>query len=53
MVALVRWGILSAGRMADRFAVDLRKTPGTEIVAVAARSTQRAEASNSPRVWRI
>ena len=44
MVALVRWGILSAGRMADRFAVDLRKTPGTEIVAVAARSTQRAEA---------
>ncbi|SNX60356.1 Predicted dehydrogenase [Nitrosomonas ureae] len=44
MVALVRWGILSAGRMAGRFAVDLRKTPGTEIVAVAARSVQRAEA---------
>ncbi len=44
MVALIRWGILSAGRMADRFAADLRKTPGTEVVAVAARSIQRAEA---------
>ncbi|PSJ18183.1 Gfo/Idh/MocA family protein [Nitrosomonas supralitoralis] len=44
MVALVRWGILGAGRMADRFAVDLRKTPGIEVVAVAARSIQRAEA---------
>lgn len=44
MVALVRWGILSAGQMAGRFAVDLRKIPGTEIVAVAARSTRRAEA---------
>ncbi len=44
MVALVRWGILSAGLMADRFVSDLRKTPGAEVVAVAARSIQRAEA---------
>lgn len=44
MVASVRWGILSAGRIADRFTADLRKTPGAQAVAVAARSIQRAEA---------
>lgn len=43
MTAFIRWGILSAGRMADRFAGDLKKTPGAEIVAVAARSHQRAK----------
>ncbi len=40
----IRWGILSAGRIADRFTADLRKTPDTEIIAVAARSLQRATA---------
>jgi predicted dehydrogenase len=44
MVASIRWGILGAGRMADRFAADLKKATGTEIVAVAARSFQQAEA---------
>jgi predicted dehydrogenase len=44
MVASVRWGILSAGRMADRFAADLKKAAGTEIVSVAARSIQQAKA---------
>lgn len=44
MVAPVRWGILSAGRIADRFTADLKKTPGAQAVAVAARSIQRAEA---------
>ncbi len=44
MTAYVRWGILSAGRIADRFAGDLKKTPGAKVVAVAARSTQRAAA---------
>lgn len=38
----IRWGILSAGRIADRFTTDLRKVPDTEIMAVAARSLQRA-----------
>ena len=40
----IRWGILSAGRIADRFTADLRKAPDTEIMAVAARSLQRATA---------
>ena len=44
MTAFIRWGILSAGRIADRFAGDLKKTPGAKVVAVAARSAQRAAA---------
>jgi predicted dehydrogenase len=44
MVKVVRWGILGAGRMADRFAIDLKKAAGAEIIGVAARSSQRAQA---------
>ncbi len=44
MTVFIRWGILSAGRIADRFADDLKKTPGAKVVAVAARSAQRAAA---------
>jgi predicted dehydrogenase len=42
MIASIRWGILSAGQIADRFVSHLKKTPNTKIVAVAARSLQRA-----------
>jgi len=38
----VRWGILGAGRMAGKFATDLRVTKGNELVAVAARDADRA-----------
>lgn len=43
MAKLVRWGILSTGRIADRFTSDLKKAQGAEVVAVASRSFTRAE----------
>lgn len=39
----VRWGILSTGWIADRFAEDLRLLPDAEITAVGSRSTAAAE----------
>lgn len=44
MTALVRWGILSAGRIANHFVSDLKRTPDAKAIAVAARSAQRAAA---------
>ncbi|MGH3431597.1 MAG: Gfo/Idh/MocA family protein [Thermocrispum sp.] len=40
----VRWGILGAGRIAGKVAVDVRASPHSEIVAVAAREGERARA---------
>lgn len=40
----IRWGILGAGRIAQKFASDIRLVPGAELVAVAAREPDRAKA---------
>lgn len=41
---MIRWGILGAGWIADKFASDFELVKGGVITAVAARSKQRAEA---------
>jgi predicted dehydrogenase len=41
---MTRWGILATGGIAGRFADDLRRTPGAELVAVGSRSVQSARA---------
>jgi predicted dehydrogenase len=43
MTQPVRWGILSAGKIAGHFAEDLKKTAGAQAAAVAARSKERAD----------
>ena len=40
----IKWGILACGRIAKKFAVDLQLVEGAELVAVASRSQERAEA---------
>ena len=40
----IRWGILACGRIAKKFAADLQFVEGAELVAVASRSLERAEA---------
>jgi len=40
----IRWGILSAGRMARTFAKNLRLDHGAELTAVASRAQERADA---------
>jgi len=40
----VRWGILSTGNIAGKFAKALKTVPGAELYAVASRSAERAEA---------
>lgn len=40
----VRWAILGAGRIAQKFAADIRLVPGAGLVAVAAREPERAKA---------
>ncbi|MEU1887705.1 Gfo/Idh/MocA family oxidoreductase [Micromonospora sp. WMMD987] len=40
---MTRWGILSTGNIAARFAEDLRLVPGAELVAVGSRTTESAE----------
>lgn len=40
----IRWGFLGAGRIAGKFAGDLRTARGSELVAVAARDAERARA---------
>ena len=40
----IRWGILACGRIAKKFAADLQLVEGAELVAVASRSQERAEA---------
>ena len=40
---MIKWGILGAGGIAEKFASDFELVKGSSIVAVAARSKQRAE----------
>lgn len=44
----VRWGILGTGQMAQKFALDLGKVEGAELVAVASRTPERARAFAGP-----
>lgn len=39
----VRWGVIGPGRIADKLVQDFPHVPGAELVAVASRSTERAE----------
>jgi predicted dehydrogenase len=41
---IVRWGVVGPGRIAAKVADDFPEVPGAEVVAVASRSAQRAEA---------
>ncbi|MCP9769697.1 gfo/Idh/MocA family oxidoreductase [Lacihabitans sp. LS3-19] len=43
MKETIKWGILGAGRIAAKFAADLNKTPGCELLAVASTSLERAQ----------
>jgi predicted dehydrogenase len=40
----VRWGIAATGRIAERFVTGLRHLPDADVVAVASRTVERAEA---------
>ena len=40
----IKWGILACGRIAKKFAADLQLVEGAELVAVASRSIEKAEA---------
>lgn len=42
-MSVVRWGIVGPGRIAERFASDLRWVPHARLVAVASRSPDTAE----------
>ncbi|WP_309119473.1 Gfo/Idh/MocA family oxidoreductase [Paenibacillus sp.] len=44
MNATVKWGIMGPGGIARAFAADLKTVPGAELVAVASKSRQRADA---------
>lgn len=41
---VIKWGILACGRIAKKFAADLKLVEGAELVAVAARDLDRAKA---------
>ena len=40
----IKWGIIACGRIAKKFAADLKLVEGAELVAVAARDLSRAKA---------
>ena len=42
-VQKTRWGILACGRIARKFADDLKHVEGAELVAVASRDLERAK----------
>jgi hypothetical protein len=42
-VQKIRWGILACGRIARKFADDLKHVEGAELVAVASRDLERAK----------
>ena len=44
MQHIVRWGILGTGLIAHKFATALRDVPGAELVAVASRASDKAQA---------
>ena len=44
MADVIRWGVLGAGGIAHTVGPDIAATPGNEVAAVGARSTQRAAA---------
>ncbi len=41
---IIRWGIMGPGKIARKFAHDLREVPFAELYAVASRDQKRAEA---------
>jgi predicted dehydrogenase len=41
---IVRWGVVGPGRIAEKVVADFPHVPGAEVVAVASRSAQRAQA---------
>lgn len=41
---IIRWGIMGPGKIAHKFAKDLREVPNAELCAVASRNQDRAEA---------
>lgn len=43
MIKTIKWGILGAGKIAAKFASDLNKTNGIDLVAVASTSLERAQ----------
>jgi predicted dehydrogenase len=43
-MSIVRWGVVGPGRIAAKVVEDFPHVPGAEVVAVASRSAQRAEA---------
>lgn len=44
MSQTVRWGILGPGRIAKKFALGLKDSPGAQLLAVGSRSAERAQA---------
>ncbi|GAA1309245.1 Gfo/Idh/MocA family protein [Pseudonocardia xinjiangensis] len=43
-MSIVRWGVVGPGRIAEKVVADFPHVPGAEVVAVASRSAQRAQA---------
>jgi predicted dehydrogenase len=43
-MSIVRWGVVGPGRIAEKVVADFPHVPGAEVVAVASRSAERAQA---------
>jgi predicted dehydrogenase len=43
-MSIIRWGVVGPGRIAEKVVADFPHVPGAEVVAVASRSAQRAQA---------